>query len=74
MFMVTDQSNRVQGTQGDAKLRSFMNWEINQIQPDNTFTLAKTGKFRKPSCYRRWSTSTSAATPYFFKNPNTDSG
>jgi alpha-amylase len=48
-----DESNRVleiAGTQGDAKLRSFMNWDAIKSNPDTKTTLAhwrKLGKFRK---------------------------
>jgi alpha-amylase len=48
-----DESNRVleiEGTQGDAKLRSFMNWDAIKSNPDVKITLAhwrKLGKFRK---------------------------
>jgi alpha-amylase len=48
-----DESNRVleiEGTQGDAKLRSFMNWDAIKSNPDVKTTLAhwrKLGKFRK---------------------------
>jgi hypothetical protein len=48
----------VEGTQGDATLRSFMNWDAIKKDPETKKTLTHWRKinFVKPSCYRRWHT------------------